>query len=157
MDSLLPIAFFSQIGHYLMGALLAFSCLAGVLGLINLPQSRPVGRHLASGALIAVNLLFVAGFLWICWFHYRIYQLLPLELPAQAADWLNQQLALANRGSAYALPMYDPAQPPRYAIPVWIENEKYYFWFMCYGLMALVAHLRLQNHRLRAMQIVRTL
>jgi ABC-type transport system involved in cytochrome c biogenesis permease subunit len=48
------------------------------------------------------------------------------------------------------MPLYDPAAPPRYKIPLWIENEKYYFWFMCYAFMALLVHLRLKNHRFRA-------
>jgi cytochrome c biogenesis factor len=55
-----------------------------------------------------------------------------------------------NSRSTYALPLLDTANPPRYMLPVWIENEKYYFWFMCYGAMSLVAHFRMQNHRFRA-------
>jgi len=54
-----------------------------------------------------------------------------------------------NRGTEYGLPLYNPESPPRYVLPVWLESEKYYFWFMCYSLMALIAHMRMQQPRIR--------
>jgi cytochrome c biogenesis factor len=90
------------------------------------------------------------GFLWICWFHWQIYLKLPLEVPENLSVWLNQQLALINKNSDYGLPLLNVAAPPRYKIPFWIENEKYFFWFMCYGVMALLVQFRLSGHRLRA-------
>lgn len=135
---------------FLMWALLLLSGLVGLSGLVNFPRSTPVFQKQSSYFLIAVNFIFVAGFLWICWFHYQIYLHLPLELPDNLAVWLNRQLEAMNSRSAYALPLYDQTSPPRYMIPVWIENEKYYFWFLCYAIMVLIAHFRMQNYRLRA-------
>lgn len=151
MDTLLPSTFFSTAGAFIMVALLVTSSLAGISGAINLWRPKPLWQRPTLVSLVAANLLFGAGFLLICWFHYRINQAISLELPTQVAEWLNQRLLSSNRGAAYGLPLYDPAQPPRYTIPVWIENEKYFFWFMCYALMALIAHLRMTNHRFRAM------
>ncbi len=141
---------FSLVGNYIMVALLLLACLTGLCGVLNVLRSRPIWRRQTSLLILAVNIVFVAGFLWICWFHYQIYCHLPLELPANLADWLNKQLTAMNNRAAYALPLYDPTSPPRYSIPVWIENEKYYFWFMCYAIMVLVVHWRVENHRLKA-------
>jgi len=150
IEALLPITTFSLAGRVLMAFLLAFACLTGLSGIFNLCGNKPARQQTTTILLIAVNLIFAAGFIWICWFHYQINRHLPLEMPGYLVNWLNDRLAAINNGAAYALPPYDPANPPRYVIPVWIENEKYYFWFMCYGIMALIAHFRMQNRRLKA-------
>jgi ABC-type transport system involved in cytochrome c biogenesis permease subunit len=133
-----------------MLALLLFSLAAGLSGAVNIVSAKPVWQKASTATLILVDIIFVSGFMWITWYHYQIYQHLPLELPENLISWLNGQLSIANKNSSYGLPLYDIANPPRYKIPLWIENEKYFFWFMCYGLMALFAHFRLPNHRLRA-------
>ena len=74
-----------------------------------------------------------------------------LEIPSDMAGWLNSRLEAINSRAAYSLPLYDPANLPRYSIPLWIENEKYYFWFMCYAFMVLIAHFRMKNHKFRAL------
>ncbi|MBU0731030.1 MAG: cytochrome c biogenesis protein, partial [Proteobacteria bacterium] len=115
---------------------------------INLCSPKPHFQK-SSGWLHGMTAgLYVAGFLLICWFHYCINRHLPLELPAEFIQWLNLQLQSMNAGSPYPLPLYDALAPPRYTIPVWIENEKYYFWFLCYALLASIAYLRIKNHRL---------
>jgi hypothetical protein len=138
---------FTRAGAVLLLALLGCSLLLGVSGLLNLVRSRPFQPRSSARLLLMVNVLFLLGFAWIAWFHWQIYQHLALELPGPMAQWLNARLAAMNEGAAYGLPLYDPAAPPRYAIPLWIENEKYYFWFLCYALLALVAVRRLAHHR----------
>ncbi len=150
MDPILPITIFSLAGSCLMAALLVIAGIIGISGFINLLRSEPVWQRAGSVLLVVINVVFVAGFLWICWFHYQIYSHFSLELPANLAGWLNRQLMLMNSHAAYAFPLYDQANPPRYAIPLWIENEKYYFWYMCYSIMALIAHCRIKNYRFRA-------
>lgn len=149
METLLPLSFFSQVGNILMIILFGSACLAGASGAVNIVRPKAVFERSTSVLLIVVAVIFTAGFAWICWFHYQIYTLLPLELPSQMAEYLNRQLETMNSSSAYGLPLYDAVNPPRYAIPLWIENEKYYFWFLCYTVMALIGHFRLQHHRLR--------
>lgn len=142
---------FTAFGRILMPALLAVSLAAGVVGLINLARPRPWQERLSHRLLVAANLLFLVGLLAIVRFHYQIYLHLPLELPEHLAAWLNRELAAMNSGAAHGLPLYDAARPPRYLLPVWIENSRYYFWFMCYAAMALLAARRLPDHRFRGM------
>jgi hypothetical protein len=142
---------FSLVGSCIMYGLMFSACLLGVSGLSNLIKERPYGQLSTQTLLIVINIIFLIGFIWVCWFHFQINRLLPLELPANMYEWLNSQLSIQNRKAAYGLPLYDPANPPRYAIPVWIENEKYYFWFMCYSIMALIAHFKIKNHRMRGL------
>jgi len=149
-QSLIPVAAFSKTGNVFLAILLVISVMVALSAVVNIYSRRPVWQNPTTGMIMAITLLFIGGFLLICWFHWQIYLKLPLELPENLVDWLNRQLASMNRGSVYSMPLYNPADPPRYKIPVWIENEKYYFWFMCYAIMALLVHLRSQNHRFRA-------
>jgi ABC-type transport system involved in cytochrome c biogenesis permease subunit len=150
MDIILPVLnTFTQVGNYIIAALALLSAYLGVVGTVNLIRTAPTCQRTAGVFLWLVNLFFLIGFLWICWFHYRIYSLLPLELPGNLVGWLNQQLTTMNQKAAYGLPLYEMQNPPRYIIPLWIENEKYYFWFFFYGIMALYAHYRLPQHRFR--------
>jgi hypothetical protein len=150
MESIISTEFFKLGGSWVMASLLVTGCLMAAAGMVNLVRSRPVLPRLGGALLVLLNVEFVAGFVLICWFHYTIYQSLALELPAHLADMLNRYLAGMNADGGYGLPLYDTARPPRYAIPVWIENEKYYFWFMCTALMSLVAYWRIPAHRMRS-------
>jgi hypothetical protein len=150
METLVPIHLFSQVGNLLLLGLLISCLTAGGQGVANLVSKKPVWQESSTVVLWLSNIIFAAGFLWICWFHYQIYINLPLEIPDNLVGWLNRQLNQINNKASYGFPLYDAARPPRYIIPLWIENEKYYFWFLCYAVMALLVHLRLQNHRLRA-------
>jgi ABC-type transport system involved in cytochrome c biogenesis permease subunit len=150
LQGLLPITLFSQVGSFIMMLLLIAAAVLTVSAFANLSSSTPHYQRKSSAVLAAINLFFMIGFLWICWFHWQIYLKLPLELPENLAAWINRQLAVMNRTSNYGMELYNGASPPRYKIPLWIEHEKYYFWFMCYAVMALLVHFRLQNHRFRA-------
>ena len=141
---------FSGVGYYLMLGLLLFALLTGLCGMRNLFSVYPVWGRLPGLFLFVTNLAFVMGFLWICWFHYQLYCDVSLELPANLVDWLNKQISVMNSRSNYAFPLYDPIHPPRYLIPVWIENEKYYFWFMCFAIMAFLVNRQSKNFRLNA-------
>ncbi len=149
MTDLIDLQLFQDLGRPLMLVLLILAGFLGLTGLTNLLRAEPWREREAHWGLLLVNLVFLLGFGLIAWLHWRINRELPLELPDQLAAWLNRQLATANQGASYGLPLYDPAHPPRYAIPLWIENEKYYFWFMGYALLALAAWRRLAFHRFR--------
>jgi ABC-type transport system involved in cytochrome c biogenesis permease subunit len=151
LQNLLPITLFSQGGTFFMTMLLVLSTLIALAALANLCSADPLPQRPATIILAAITIFFVAGFSWICWFHWQIYLKLPLELPDNLVPWINQQLGMMNRGRAYGMELYNAASPPRYLLPCWIENEKYYFWFMCYAIMALFVHFRLQNQRFRAL------
>jgi len=149
MTGLIDLQLFQALGRPVMLMLLVLAGWLSLAGAINLLRSEPWREREARWGLLLISLVFLLGFGLIGWLHWRINRQLPLELPAQLADWLNRQLANANRSAAYGLPLYDPTHPPRYVIPLWIENEKYYFWFMGYALLALLAWRRLAFHRFR--------
>ena len=113
---------FSTLGAYPALALAVVSGAAVAVGMAETCRREPLPAAVSRGLLMVMSLLLGLGFILICWFHYRIYTDLPLELPPRVAAWINQQLGAMNAGAAYGLPLYRPAAPPRYAIPVWIEN-----------------------------------
>jgi len=128
--------FLQELGHWLLvliaiigGALL----LSGGIGLLRPHSSFRAGeRYLWPLVLLMLGL----GFVLIGLLHYHLYGDITLGLPGGLGEYLNRMLAASNRGRAYGLPLYDPAAPPRYLIPPWIENEKYYFWFGAFVFLA---------------------
>ncbi len=122
-------------GHLLiiaLGVIGAVLCIAGLVALFH-PRPRPL--RLCRRALNLALVLLPVGFGLILWLHYRLHVDIALSLPDGLGEYLNRMLAAANRGRAYGLPLYDPAHPPRYLIPPWIENEKYYFWFFSFVVL----------------------
>ena len=71
---------------------------------------------------------------WDTWYHLRIWSDLPLEIDPRAGAWLNAQLEAMARAGRGSLPAVNWNDPPRYAIPLWIEGEKFFFWALVYGL-----------------------
>ena len=148
MNELIDLTMFSRGGQGIMYGLLVVGVLLGVSGIINLLWPRSVLERPTAWAMVAVNIIFLAGFFWICRLHYQIYCQLPLEMSESMVSWFNNYM---QRSAGSGLPLLDPSRSIRYTVPLWIENEKYYFWFMCYSIMALVVHFRITNHRLRAL------
>nr|MBF0220648.1 cytochrome c biogenesis protein CcsA [Desulfobulbaceae bacterium] len=136
-------------GNPVIYGLFLIGILAGLLGTTNIFSKSPVGTAYSRYLLYSSNILFLLGFGLICWLHYRIYTELPLLLPESLSGWINKQITSMNSQAAYSFALYDANSPPRYAIPLWIENEKYFFWFMCYSAMAQAAFNRLKNHRIQ--------
>lgn len=151
IQNMLPMAAFIQGGEAVMLILLLLAAILGCSAVLNLLSQKPLYQKPSTFILAAIAVSFMVGFVWICWFHWQIYLKLPLVVPDSLVGWLNRQLETMNRGSGYGLPLYNADIPPRYKIPVWIENEKYYFWFMTYGIMALLVHFRMPGHRMRAL------
>ena len=114
METLLPLALFSQYGELLLSFLFLLAAFIGLSGVINLFRSTPFLERPTTFLFGAATFVFVVGFVWIGWFHYQIHQLLPLELPEPFGQMLNRQLAAMNRGAEYGLPLYDSSAPPRW-------------------------------------------
>ena len=150
MENLVPLQLFMQVGNIIMITLLGVTILVGTSGAVNLFRPMELTQKVTGYLFVLLGVIFLVGFGWICWFHYQVYLSLPLELHPNLAEYLNRQLLVMNKGAEYGLPLYDPNAPPRYMLPLWLENEKYYFWFMCYALMALIGHYRLKHIRVRA-------
>jgi len=149
MDNLIPLHLFSQVGTVIAWLLLISAVLVVLSGLGCQFFTERCLRKSTDLLFVLVAIIFLVGFGWICWFHYQVYLHLPLKLPPGLGEYLNRQLEVMNRGAEYGLPLYSYEDPPRYMLPLWLENEKYYFWFMCYTLLALYGHFRLDNPKLR--------
>ena len=109
MNTMLDTTSFSLGGQYLMSILVILGGVMGISGAVNLVRSRPVWEHPTVWVFATVNLVFIAGFFWICWFHYQIYLTLPLDLPDNLVAWLNNHLEAMNRQS----PLVKPRMPLR--------------------------------------------
>ena len=94
MENHLPLHLFTQVGTNILLVLLVAAVLIGASGIVNL--FKPVDRLQSATGYLFVFLLivFLAGFSWICWFHYQVYLLMPLELPSNLAEYLNRQLEM---------------------------------------------------------------
>lgn len=89
--------------------------LSAILVVFTLYQPlRQYARHLILGIFLSL----LAGFLLLGWFHYQIYQYLPLANP------INGEIV------------------GRYAIPLWIEDEKLYFWTFLIALWLVIMRKR---------------
>lgn len=154
METLLPIQLFSRVGEAILLLLLVLSVLGSIIGIVHFIRPKKILSRSGGVLLLFCVAVFLAGFFWIGWFHYQIYLLMPLELPASLAEYLNHQLEKMNKGSQYGLPLYNGDSPPRYVLPLWLEHEKYYFWFMCYSFMSLIGYCRLHHERIRSVLLV---
>lgn len=96
------------------------------------------GPDRAEGWLLATVVAALAAcFALLAWYHWRIWTDLPLELDPRAGAWINAQFEAMARAGRGSLPPVDWSRPPRYAIPLWIEGEKFFFWALVYGLALL--------------------
>ncbi len=116
------------------GILVAFLRRARGGGVPDRPWMRPAAASAVSFACL------LGGFLLLVWYHWRINRLLPLELTAEQASWVNFLLRKMRGGSS--LGQVDPASPPRYLIPLWVEGGKFYFWTLITALILLVEERR---------------
>ncbi len=137
---LTSLSVFKQIGLLLNYSLLACSValLAVTIGsCLTMASKKP--QRLSLFILVASALILVSGCILVIWLNFKIYANSALVLPETLVNHLNRWLANWNISSIYEIPLYDPASPPRYMLPFWLENEKYVFWFASFALMALLA------------------
>jgi len=72
METLLPLQLFSRVGHVILLVLLVLASLSGFSGMINLVRPVKVLSRFGGVMLALTTAVFLAGFFWICWFHYQI-------------------------------------------------------------------------------------
>jgi ABC-type transport system involved in cytochrome c biogenesis permease subunit len=137
-----------RVGPWLLGTAAVASLGLFLTSLFNLVRRRRKAPEWARRPLperlfftLALGSL-TACFGLLVWYHYRIWADLPLTLPVEVGNWINNNLrALARQGQG-GLPPVDWSQPPRYAIPLWIEGEKFFFWALVYALALLYPFFR---------------
>ncbi|MBN1133985.1 MAG: cytochrome c biogenesis protein CcsA [Methanosarcinaceae archaeon] len=77
-----------------------------------------------STTLLKVNTTLLAlGFLVFAWFHFKIYSTIEVVYPDYVAAYVFQTSGIQLTSS-------------RFAIPLWIEAEKMYFWALCLSFFA---------------------
>jgi cytochrome c biogenesis factor len=106
--------------------------MALALGIVSIYHilSSDMRTYQLSGQLRKIStVLLVIGFIIIAWFHLRIYQTIELVYPPELANYM-----AANMGvSATSL---------RFAVPLWIETEKIYFWTLCLSIFLTITNFR---------------
>jgi len=132
-------------GSFLIYLLLIAAAALAVCIPLQAKQPGRLPERVAYYLILGILAFLAAGSILVIWFHWEIYQHVVLRLPENLAHEINRWLEMANSRSSYTLPLYDPAAPPRYILPFWLENEKYLFWFLAYAGMALFAWRRLSQ------------
>ena len=137
---------FYQTSGSLLTYLLLFAAVAMAICIPwQLRQAKERPEHIAYILMSVTSGLLFVGLILVIWFHWEIHQHIVLRLPENLVNMANWWLKGINSRSSYALPLYNPAAPPRYTLPFWLENEKYLFWFLGYAGMALWAWRRLNQ------------
>ena len=103
------------------------------------PSFRPIAERVLFPLLLGT---LTVCFAILAWYHYRIWTDLPLTVPPEVGEWINNNLRAMERQGRGGLPPVDWSTPPRYAIPLWIEGEKFFFWSLVYAAALLYPYLR---------------
>ncbi len=108
--------FVSDIGQPVITYIFIVALLMGLLSVLFLRSAREKYYNYITKFLYIHTILYIIGFVFIVWFHARIYGTVLIEYPG-------------NLGL--------PVESSRFAIPLWIESEKLYFWAMASSVFVL--------------------
>ena len=88
---------------------------------------NPKIQSLHDSLLLLDVSLILFGFLLLVWFHLRIYQTIEIQFPAYLTEYLRTTQGIS-------------VDTLRFAIPLWIEAEKLYFWMVCFSVFIYILH-----------------
>lgn len=108
--------FASGIGQPVITYIFIVALLMGILSLLCLRNAKENYFNFLIKLLYIQAGLYIVGFIIIIWFHIQIYNTVLIEYP------VDMQL---------------PIESSRFAIPLWIESEKLFFWAMVASVFAL--------------------
>jgi cytochrome c biogenesis factor len=117
----------TTIGHPVISFIFIFSLTLGIIAIYHMVSNDNRALRLASKLREIDTALLVIGFIIIAWFHLRIYQTIELVYPPELANYM-------------ASTMGTSATFLRFAVPLWIENEKLYFWTLCLSIFLAVTN-----------------
>ncbi len=126
-------------GSYLTWYLILTAITLGALCFYLIIEPSQVVERVTYWVMCLITLGLTAGMLLICWLHVGIYKTLSLQIPADAVGMINSWIRELAVRSGMKIPLYHPGAPPRYILPPWLEEERYCFWFLSFGIMALIA------------------
>ena len=115
--------FLRIIGQPVITYILVISLFQGIFSILYLLKSDDRYHDLFKKCLYITTGLYFLGFIFLIWFHIRIYNTISIEYPA-------------------ALRQMIPVEESRIVVPLWIESEKLYFWTMCASALALTVKQR---------------
>lgn len=119
----------SAIGHPVISVILIVSLALLFISIYFMLSKDRRAFKLAAQLREIDTALLIIGFIVIAWFHLRIYQTIELVYPPYLSNYM-----AANMGVS--------ASSLRFAVPLWIENEKLYFWTLCISIFLAVANFR---------------
>lgn len=110
------------IGQPVITYIFIMSLLLGLFSILYLLKKEKYYDYLIKCLYINAG-LYILGFLFLIWFHIQVYNTVLIEYP----DFLRQMI---------------PVGSSRFAVPLWIESEKLYFWAMVSLIFALTVKRR---------------
>ncbi len=119
----------TTIGHPVISAIFIVSLALGIIAIYHMLSNDSRAFRLASKLREMDTALLVIGFIIIAWFHLRIYQTIELVYPPELSNYMASTMGI----SATSL---------RFAVPLWIETEKLYFWTLCLSIFLAVTNYR---------------
>ncbi|MBC2698970.1 MAG: cytochrome c biogenesis protein CcsA [ANME-2 cluster archaeon] len=119
----------TTIGQPVISVIFIFSLALGIIAIYHMLSNDSRAFRLASQLREIDTALLVIGFIIIAWFHLRIYQTIELVYPPELANYMASTMGI----SATSL---------RFAVPLWIETEKLYFWTLCLSIFLAVTNYR---------------
>jgi len=109
------------IGQPVITYILIISLLQAFFSILYLLKKEKYYDYLVKCLYINAG-LYILGFIFLAWFHIRIYNTVLIEYP----PFLSQI----------------PVESSRFAVPLWIESEKLYFWAMVSNIFVLTIRRR---------------
>lgn len=110
------------IGQPVITYILIISLLQGLFSSLYLLKKDKYYNYLIKCLYINTG-LYILGFIFLAWFHLKIYNTVLIEYPV----FLRQVI---------------PVENSRIAVPLWVESEKLYFWAMVSMIFALTVQRR---------------
>lgn len=111
----------TAIGQPVITFILIVSLLLAMVSLYHM-VTRDLRAYMLSAQLRkSGTVLLTIGFIIIAWFHIRIYQTIELIYPPELSNYMSANMGIAVTSL-------------RFAVPLWIETEKLYFWTLCLSI-----------------------
>ena len=117
----------TTIGQPVITFILIISLLLGAVSLYHMFTRDKRAYTLSAQLRKTSTVLLVIGFIIIAWFHLRIYQTIELVYPPELTNYMAADMGVR-------------ATSLRFAVPLWIENEKLYFWTLCISIFLVVTN-----------------
>ncbi len=129
------------VGHYSFTGYFVLSIVLLAFVSLSYYRENKSDEKISAYLTYVIAAVFLLTYFLIIWFHYQIYRYMPLELTKDGVNIFNSWLRQSKR-NIYPFVFLDFNNPLRYKIPLWIENERLYFWFLSYSIFAAIINLK---------------